>query len=97
MHRWLNCFERQFRQSYRGMNWNEGVNMYATKIVNGVPAIQRDGQSVLRVCDQNWEFANWLCALLNELGHKSEVLLNEQHWEWLNANERAFRRAAQHA
>jgi len=71
--------------------------MYATKAINGVPAIQRDGQSVLRVCDQDWEFANWLCALLNELGHKSELLLNEPDWEWLNANEPAFRRAAQHA
>ena len=71
--------------------------MYAIKVVNGVPAIQRDGQSVLSVCDQNWEFANWLCALLNELGHKSELLPNEQDWEWLNANERAFRKVAHHA
>jgi len=71
--------------------------MYVTKAINGVPAIQRDGQSVLSVCDRDWEFADWLCALLNELGHKSESLLNEQDWEWLNANERAFRRAAQHA
>jgi len=71
--------------------------MYVTKAVNGVPAIQRDGQSVLRVCDQDWEFADWLCALLNELGHKSELLLNEQDSEWLNANDRAFRRTAQYA
>ena len=71
--------------------------MYATKTVNGVPAIQRDGQSVLSVCDQDWEFANWLCALLNELGRKSELLLNEQDWGWLDANDRAFRRTAQHA
>jgi hypothetical protein len=72
-------------------------NMYATKAVNGVPAIQRDGQSVLSVCNQNWEFANWLCALLNELGYQSELLLNEQDWDWLNTNDRAFRRAAHHA
>ena len=71
--------------------------MYATKTINGVPAIQRDGQSVLSVCDQDWDFANWLCALLNELGHKSELLLNEQDSEWLSANDRAFRRAVQHA
>ena len=71
--------------------------MYAAKKVNGVPAIQRDGQSVLNVCDQNWEFANWLCALLNELGRKSELLLNEPDREWLNANDRGFRRTAQHA
>ena len=71
--------------------------MYATKAINGVPAIQRDGQSVLSVCEQNWDFANWLCALLNELGHKSELLLNEQGCEWFDANDRAFRRAVHHA
>lgn len=71
--------------------------MYSTKAINGVPAIQRDGQSVLSVCGQNLDFANWLCALLNELGHKSELLLNDQNRERLNANDRAFRRAVQHA
>jgi hypothetical protein len=71
--------------------------MYVTKAVNGVPAIQRNGQSVLGVCGQDWEFANWLCALLNELGHKSDLLLNEQNWEWLNTNDHASRRTAQHA
>ena len=71
--------------------------MYATRVVNGVPAIQRDGQSVLSVCNQNWEFANWLCALLNELGRKSELLLHDQDGDWLNANDRAFGRTAQHA
>ena len=71
--------------------------MYVTKAVNGVPAIQRDGQSVLRVCDQDWEFADWLCALLNELGHQSELLLNEQDWNWLNTNDRALGRTAHHA
>ena len=71
--------------------------MYATKTINGVPAIQRDGQSVLSVCHQDWEFANWLCALLNELGQQSEFLLNEQDWEWIRAIDSPFRRAAQHA
>ena len=71
--------------------------MYATKAMNGVPAIQRDGQSVLRVCDQDWEFANWLCALLNELGHKSDLLLNQRDCEWLNPNDRSSRRGALHA
>jgi hypothetical protein len=71
--------------------------MYATKIVNGVPAIQRDGRSVLNVCSQDREFANWLCALLNELGQKSELLLNEQDWEWLKAIDRPFTRTVQHA
>jgi hypothetical protein len=71
--------------------------MYVTKAVNGFPAIQRNGQSVLGVCGQDWEFANWLCALLNELGHKSDLLLNEQNWEWLHASNRGSRRTAQHA
>ena len=71
--------------------------MYATKAVNGVPAIQRDGQSVLRVCDQDWEFANWLCALLNELGHIPESLLNEQDRESLNAMDGAFGRQVHRA
>ncbi len=71
--------------------------MYATKAVDCGPAIQRDGQSVLRVCNQDWEFANWLCALLNELDHKSELLLNEQDREWLDAIDSAFRRTVQHA
>ena len=71
--------------------------MYATKAVNGVPAIQRDGQSVLSVCDQDWEFADWLCALLNELGRKSESLLNEQDREWRRPIDRDFRRTVQHA
>ena len=71
--------------------------MYATKTINGVPAIQRDGQSVLRVCQQDWEFANWLCALLNELGQKSDLLLNQQDWEWLNPIDSPYRREALHA
>jgi hypothetical protein len=76
---------------------NEGVNMYATKAIKGVPAIQRDGQSVLSVCGQDWEFADWLCALLNELGQKSDLLLNEQDWDWLKAIDSPFKRTAQHA
>ena len=71
--------------------------MYATKAVNGAPAIQRNGQTVLRVCDQDLAFANWLCALLNELGHKSELLLNEPDREWVKAIDSPFRRMAQHA
>ncbi|MFZ0300873.1 MAG: hypothetical protein WAM13_21165 [Candidatus Sulfotelmatobacter sp.] len=71
--------------------------MYATKTVNGFPAIQRDGRSVLGVCDQNWEFANWLCALLNALGGKSKLLLNEPDPEWLDAIDGPFGRMAHHA
>lgn len=71
--------------------------MYATKTINGVPAIQRDGQNVLNVCDRDWEFANWLCALLNQLSRNSELLLDEPDWEWLGAIDSPFRRTAQHA
>ncbi len=71
--------------------------MYSTKTVNGFPAIQRNGQSVLSVWGQDWEFADWLCGLLNELGHMPELLLNEQDWERLNANDSAFRGTVQHA
>ena len=62
-----------------GLAGHETVNQeqrsqYVRHKSNGVPAIQRDGQSVLGICDQNWDFANWLCALLNELGHMPALL-----------------------
>lgn len=71
--------------------------MYVTKPVNGIPAIERDGQIVLSVHEQNWEFANWLCALLNELGHKAALLLNERDMERLKTMDGAFRRQVQNA
>jgi hypothetical protein len=71
--------------------------MYSTKSVNGFPAIQRDGQSVLSVCDHDWDFANWLCALLNELGHMPELLLSEHDRAWLKQMDHAFGRTVQHA
>jgi hypothetical protein len=76
---------------------NEGVNMYATKVVNGAPAILRDGQSVLSVSNQNWDFANWLCALLNELGHMPELILTQHDREWLKTMDGAFGGKVQHA
>ena len=71
--------------------------MYSTKSVNGLPAIQRDGQSVLSVCDENWDFANWLCAVLNELGCLPELLLTDGDREWLQAMDGAFGRKLHHA
>ena len=60
--------------------------MYATRAVNGTPAIQRDGQIVLSVCDQDWEFADWLCALLNELGHMENDQQNRSE-QWMRPEE----------
>ena len=71
--------------------------MYATKAVDGVPAIQRDGQSVLSVYDQDWEFANWLCELLNALNDTPKLPPNEQDCKWLKKVDHAFSRKVQHA
>jgi hypothetical protein len=71
--------------------------MYTTTPVNGVPAIQRNGQNVLSVCDQDWDFANWVCELLNELGRTPQLMLTERDREWLKAMDDAFRRKVQHA
>ena len=72
-------------------------DMYYTKSVNGFPAIQRDGRSVLSVWGQDWEFANWLCELLNELNDTPTLLLNEHDRVWLKAMDSAFGRKVQHA
>ena len=71
--------------------------MYYTKSVNGLPAIQRDGRGVLSVWGQDWEFANWLCELLNELNDTPKLLLNEQDWKWLKEMDHAFGGKVQHA
>jgi phage terminase Nu1 subunit (DNA packaging protein) len=71
--------------------------MYSTKSVNGFPVIQRDGRSVLSVWDQDWEFAYWLCQLLNELDENSERLLNEFDQNWPNVLDHAFTKKVHHA
>jgi hypothetical protein len=71
--------------------------MYGTKSVNGSPAIERDGQIVLNVCDKNWDFANWLCALLNQLGRSPGLLLTQRDMELLKAMHRVFGRQVQNA
>ena len=71
--------------------------MYSTKSVNGFPAIQRDGRGVLSVWRDDWEFANWLCELLNHLGDTPSLLLNEQDCQWLKQMDQAFGRKVQHA
>jgi hypothetical protein len=71
--------------------------MYGAKLVNGSPAIERDGQIVLNVCDENWDFANWLCALLNQLGRNPGLLLTHRDMDRLKAIHRVFGRQGQNA
>ena len=71
--------------------------MYATKPVNGIPAIERNGEVVLSVCDQDWEFADWLCSLLNELGRKPSSPLVQRNAEWVKALNAGFRRQMHNA
>ena len=71
--------------------------MYSTTFLNGVPTIQRDGQNVLGVWNQNWEFANEICSLLNSLEDDPHIFLTEHDRKWLKAMDRAFRGQVQHA
>ena len=72
--------------------------MYSTKTVNGLPAIQYNGRSVLSVWNQDWNFALELCELLNQLKDQPpELLLTEGDRKWLNAIDHAFERKVQHA
>ena len=65
--------------------------MYSTRSLNGVPTIQRNGRSVLGVCDQNWQFADEICALLNSLEDDPQIFLTE-HDRRLKAMDRAFKK-----
>ena len=75
---------------------DEGVEMYFTTSLNGVLTIQRDGHSVLGVWNENWEFANEICNLLNSLEDDPQIFLTEHDRKWLKAMDRAFRKV-QHA
>jgi hypothetical protein len=66
--------------------------MYSTKSLNGVPAVQRNGRSVLTVWDKDWNFANEICGLLNSLEDDPEIFLTEPDRKWLKALDRAFRK-----
>ena len=70
--------------------------MYSTRSLNGVPAIQRIGRSVLSVWDQDWDFANEICELLNSFEDDPEIFLTEHDRKWLKAMDRAFSRKVQH-
>ena len=54
--------------------------MYLTTSLNGVPTIQRDGRNVLGVWDENWDFANEICDLLNSLEDDPHIFLTEIHY-----------------
>ena len=75
---------------------DEGVEMYLTTSLNGVPTIQRDGRNILGVLDQNWEFASEICDLLNSLEDDPHIFLTEHDRKWLKAMNHAFRKV-QHA
>jgi hypothetical protein len=77
-------------------NSDEGVEMYSTTSLNGVPTIQRNGHNVLGVWDENWEFANEICDLLNSREDDPHIFLTERDRKWLKAMDRAFRKV-QHA
>jgi hypothetical protein len=75
---------------------DEGVEMYSTTSLNGVPTIQRGGRNILGVLDQNWDFANEICDLLNSLDDDPHIFLTEHDRKWLKAMDRAFKKV-QHA
>jgi hypothetical protein len=71
--------------------------MYSTKSLNGLPAIQYNGRSVLSVWNQDWNFAFELCQLLNQLEDQPpELLLTECDRRWLKAMDHAFQGKVQH-
>lgn len=72
--------------------------MYSTKSVNGIPAILYKGRSILSVCNQDWNFAYALCALLNGLAdQRPSLLLTEGDRNWLREIDHAFKVEVQHA
>ncbi len=71
--------------------------MYSTKSFNGIPAIQRNGRNVLSVWNQDWDFANEICELLNSFEDDPEIFLTERDRKWLKAMDRAFGRKVQYA
>ena len=75
---------------------DEGVEMYSTTSLNGVPTIQRGGRNILGVWDENWDLANEICDLLNSLDDDPHIFLTEHDRKWLKAMDRAFRKV-QHA
>ena len=87
------------RENCRGIKFHttKESEMYSTTSVDGFPAIQCNGQEALSVWGHDWEFAEWLCAILNELSSVPKLLLSEQDCEWLKEIDHAFGRQVHHA
>jgi hypothetical protein len=71
---------------------DEGVEMYSTISLNGVPPTQRYGHRVLGVWDEVWAFANENCDLLNPLEDDPYFFLTGYGRKRLKAMDRAFRK-----
>jgi len=75
---------------------DEGVGMYLTTSLNGVPTIQRNGRNIVGVWTQNWEFASENCDLPNSPEDDLYIFLTEHDRKWMKATNRAFSKV-QHA
>ncbi len=70
--------------------------MYATKSLDGIPIIHRNGRNVLALWEKNWDFAYELCRLLNEVEDEPDLLLTEYDRKWLKQMDHAFTANVQH-
>ena len=71
---------------------DEGVEMYSTTSLNGVPTTRRYGHRVLGVWDEVLVFANENCDLLNPLENDPYFFLAGYDLKRLKAMDRAFRK-----
>ena len=71
--------------------------MYSIALLDGILAVQRNGQTVLSVWEKDWEFAHEICNLLNCREDDPEILLTVPDRNWLKAMDRAFGRELQPA
>jgi hypothetical protein len=64
--------------------------MYSITLLDGILAIQRNGQTVLSVWDKDWEFAHEICNSLNRRQDDPEISLTVPDRNWLKAMDRVF-------
>ena len=72
-------------------------DMYSIALLDGILAVQRNGQTVLSVWEKDWEFAHEICNLLNRREGDPEISLTVPDRNWLKAMDRAFGGEMQHA